>query len=297
MAVESVLVDAGSALAALAALFLAASALSALRATAMDRLMAVLPERPPSPRGPADSIESLLGRIGRAPLPQRFRHRARLEERLRLAGERISADAVIGFKLIVFIAMGILVLVLGWAAHFVAPSFFLCVPLAAVAARVPDFVVARKARRRQRRMAAQAPDFAELLVATTGAGLNPPLAFRRSAEVLDGPLGEELRMTVRGLDLGAAWGVVLEDLAERTGDVSIRRLVRAIGRSQRLGTPVASALHNVAEDLRNERQAHAEELARRAPVKMLFPLVFLILPAFLLLTVGPVLLATLRSLH
>ena len=53
----------------------------------------------------------------------------------------------------------------------------------------------------------------------------------------------------------------------------------------------------MAEDLRADRRARAEEAARRAPVKMLFPLVFLVLPAFLLLTVGPVVLATVRSLR
>ena len=67
--------------------------------------------------------------------------------------------------------------------------------------------------------------------------------------------------------------------------------------NKRLGTSLGSTLRSVAEDLRGERRARAEELARRAPIKMLFPLVFLILPAFLLLTVGPVLVATLRSLH
>ena len=77
----------------------------------------------------------------------------------------------------------------------------------------------------------------------------------------------------------------------------LRRLAVSLGRSQRLGTSVGSTLRSVAEDLRADRRARAEEAARRAPVKMLFPLVFLILPAFLLLTVGPVVLATVRSLH
>jgi tight adherence protein C len=146
-------------------------------------------------------------------------------------------------------------------------------------------------------MSQQVPELAELLLATTSAGLNPALALRRSAGILDGPLGEEARAAVRRLDLGAPWRKSLEELAERTGDPCTHQLVRAMERSQRLGTPLVSALRHVAEDLRNDRQARAEERARRAPVKMLFPLVFLILPAFLLLTVGPVLLATIRSLR
>jgi tight adherence protein C len=74
-------------------------------------------------------------------------------------------------------------------------------------------------------------------------------------------------------------------------------LASALGRAHRLGTSPRAALRGIATELRAERRARAEELARRAPVKMLFPLVLLILPAFLLLTVGPVLLATIRSLH
>jgi tight adherence protein C len=203
----------------------------------------------------------------------------------------------LGLKLVVSIGLAVMLQVMGVAAHVALASVALSVPIGLAASRIPDLGIARRARWRQQRIAARVPDLAELLVATTGAGLNPLIAFRRSAEILDGPLGDELRLAVRGLELGTPWRVVLDDLAARTGDATIRRLVRSMGRSQRLGTSLASSLHNVAEDLRNERQTRAEELARRAPVKMLFPLVFLILPAFLLLTVGPVLLATLRSLH
>ena len=78
---------------------------------------------------------------------------------------------------------------------------------------------------------------------------------------------------------------------------SLRALAAALSRSQQLGTVLGSTLRRVAENLRREQRARAEEAARKAPIKMLFPLVFLILPAFLLLTVGPVVLATIRSLH
>jgi tight adherence protein C len=294
--VGAIIDEAGSVLAALA-VFFASLALAAFRVGRMDGLIPPVPMQLPSQQDRTGPLESLLTRIGKSPVARTVGQRATLEGRLLLAGEPASVEAVLGAKVMASIGAAALVAILGMATGLSVALLALGVPIVLAATRAPDFVLARRARTRDRRIAAQVPDLAELLVATTGAGLNPPLAFRRSAEVLEGPLGEELRVAVRGLDLGAEWRTVLDELADRTGDPSMRRLVRAMGRSQRLGTPLASALHSVADDLRNERQARAEEAARRAPVKMLFPLVFLILPAFLLLTVGPVLLATLRSLR
>jgi tight adherence protein C len=287
--------DAGCALAALALL----SALSGVSSVGSDRASSLVPALSPKrpSRNKTAAVRLALARIGRTSLAGKLGDTARLRRRLSQAGELDSMDVVLGLELVAGISASGLLVVGGVLTHSAIPLLVMALPIGFAAARLPDVALARRARHRQRLIGSRVPDLAELLVATTGAGLNPPLALKRSAEVLDGALGEELRRAVRAVELGAPWRTVLDELAARTGDQSILRLVRAMGRSQRLGTPLASALHNVAEDLRTERRARAEELARRAPVKMLFPLVFLILPAFLLLTVGPVLLATLRSLH
>ncbi|MGH2554389.1 MAG: type II secretion system F family protein [Actinomycetota bacterium] len=290
----SALVNVGSALAALALLLIASGVALHGRAAMVERLIVPLANHSPSTRSLKVWLLSSFAAIGRGPIAQRLAQSERLRRRLELAGDPISLEALMGAKLATAVfAAGPFLL----AGTTFWPAILATVPVAQCAFRVPDFIVARHVRRRRSRMSRQVPELAELLLATTGAGLNPSLALRRSAGILDRPLGEEVRAAVRRLDLGAPWHVTLQDLAERTADPSIHQLVRAMGRSQRLGTPLASALHHVAEELRNERQAGAEERARRAPVKMLFPLVFLILPAFLLLTVGPVLLATIRTLH
>lgn len=146
-------------------------------------------------------------------------------------------------------------------------------------------------------MERQVPELAELLVAATEAGLPPGSAFVRSASSLAPPLGDELRSAVDHVNLGMPWRDALEEVVQRCDVPSLAGITRALARSQRLGGSVAVSLRAIVQDLRGERQARAEELARRAPVKMLFPLVLLILPAFLLLTVGPVVLATVHSLR
>jgi len=161
----------------------------------------------------------------------------------------------------------------------------------------PDLLLARTGRSRQSLMELRVPDLVELLVATTEAGLAPPVALRRSADVVGGPLGEELRRSVAEIGLGVPWRAAMDRMVARTEVASLRRLVEALARSNRLGTSVRGTLRAVSDELRTERRTRAEEAARRAPVKMLFPLVFLILPAFLLLTVGPVVLATVHSLR
>jgi tight adherence protein C len=238
---------------------------------------------------------AVLVRLGRMTWVQRLGDQERLRRRLELSGLDVPPEAVVGLRTTVAVAS---VTLCGLGAAHGAALAIAALPVSVLASlRAPEMGLERIAKRRRERIGARVPDLVELLVTTTRAGLSPSVAFRRSADVLHGPLAEEVRRSVRQMDLGVPWTAALQSLVSRTDVPSLRRLASALSRSQRLGTSIGATLRAVAEDLRTERRARAEEQARRAPVKMLFPLVFLVLPAFLLLTVGPVVLATIRSLH
>ncbi len=236
----------------------------------------------------------LLASVGRLDLIRRLSGEAMLRHRLILAGRPGHLDEFLGRK--VALALGAVSLAV--VAIGPSPAAIIGIPLALLAGfRGPDYVLARRARARQASLTSHVADLVEVLVATTDAGLSAPVALRRSVEVMRGSLADELDMVIREIDLGTPWREALARLLERTDSPPLRRLIAALTRSQRLGASVGASLRGLADDVRAERRAGAEETARRAPVKMLFPLVFLILPAFLLLTVGPAVLATLRSLH
>jgi tight adherence protein C len=138
--------------------------------------------------------------------------------------------------------------------------------------------------------------FLDLLAVATSAGLVPQLAFRTAAAPLMGPLAEELDEAITRVDLGRRWRDELGSVADRLALTELRRAAAVLGRSESLGSSLADEVSRLAADVRESRRARAAERARTAPVKMLFPLVFLVLPAFLLLTVVPVLLSTVRSI-
>jgi tight adherence protein C len=233
-----------------------------------------------------------LCRVGTSALAEKI-PTALLERRIELAGRPLPIELVLGLKLM--LALGVAVLLA--LAAVLNTTFLLLAPVLALAAfRFPDMALARKAKGRLARLSDQVSDLADVLLVMTEAGVSPAVAFRRGAEVLPDPLGSELGGVIRRLDLGVPWRSAMTEVAERSDVRPLKRLVRAIARSQRLGTSLASVLRIMADDLRAERWAEAELAARQAPVKMLFPLVFMILPAFLLLTVGPVVLSTIRSL-
>jgi tight adherence protein C len=235
-----------------------------------------------------------LARLGQSRLGDRIRGGELARRRLELAGHPIDFDVLRGVQVAAAAGGTLFILFFG----MLWPPGLVLVPLTAVAGvRVPNLALARRARRRQERIAAAVPDLVELLLATTEAGLGPSVALRRSGEVVKGPLGEEVRAAVREVELGMPWQLAMEHLVGRTDVPSLRALAVALARSQRLGSAVGVTLRRVMDELRRDRRVRAEEMARRAPIKMLFPLVFLILPAFLLLTVGPVVLATIRSLR
>ena len=141
------------------------------------------------------------------------------------------------------------------------------------------------------------PQFLDLLAAGSTAGLSAELSFRRSVASLRGPLSNALGDVIRAMDLGTPWRQALASYATASGDADLRRTVAVLARTETLGVPLSEATRELARTVREARRAGTLERARTAPVKMLFPLVFLILPAFLLLTVVPVLITTVRSIN
>jgi tight adherence protein C len=229
--------------------------------------------------------------IGRARLVRRIARADASRLRLEAAHVAVGVDRFVGLKAAGAAVVAILA-VLG-----PAPVPLLAPVLAAGAMLIPDLAVARIARRRRARIEAQLPQFLDLLAAGSTAGLSALLALRRAAESVRDPLAGELHVVLERVDLGARWREELRDMAERLRLGDLRRAVMAMTRTESLGTPLAESLRRRADEVREARRAAAAERARKAPVKMLFPLVFMILPAFLLLTVVPVLLSTLRSVR
>jgi tight adherence protein C len=157
-------------------------------------------------------------------------------------------------------------------------------------------VGARRLARHRDEIESEVPQLLDLLAAGSSAGLSASLALRRAGSALRGPLAAELRSVFEAVDLGARWREQLAGLAERSGSADLRRAVAVLVRTEVLGSSLSEATRELATAVRQARRAARSERARTAPVKMLFPLVFLVLPAFLLLTVVPVLLTTLRSI-
>jgi tight adherence protein C len=106
----------------------------------------------------------------------------------------------------------------------------------------------------------------------------------------------ELRRVNDAIALGAPVRAALGAFADRTASGRVRRLVAVLVGGERFGARLADTLAQWTDDLWTARRHEVETAARQAPVRILFPVVLLILPALLLTTVVPMLLSTLRTL-
>jgi len=158
--------------------------------------------------------------------------------------------------------------------------------------RVGRVVSGLRARRVRRRVDAaigrEMPVTIDLLGVAVGAGCTPYLAVEVAARWSPPNLGARLDVVRRRCDLGAGFAEALDGAADEVP--SLRPLADALLASDRYGAPVGDALSRLAADERTALRRRAEARARTVPVRMLFPLVFLVLPAFGLLTVAPTLL-------
>lgn len=153
--------------------------------------------------------------------------------------------------------------------------------------RLPVWIVQMRARRRLAQIEYDLPELIDLLVVTVEAGVGFNASLSLAADRLSGPLGEEIRLVLHEQTLGLATNEALRNLLERCDTPSVRSFVRSILQGETLGVSIGQIMRNLADEMRKRRRAAAEERAQKAPVKMLFPLAFLMLPSLFVVILWP----------
>lgn len=151
----------------------------------------------------------------------------------------------------------------------------------------PITVVRRRGRLRMERVDRAVPDVIDLIVVSVESGQGFAQALDTAARRAQGPLGDELRLTLQEQRFGIPMDRALENLLARADAVNVRTFVRAVVQGERLGVSIGQIMRNVAEDMRLRRRQTAEERAQKTTVKILFPLVFCILPALFIVLLAP----------
>ncbi|MGH9116918.1 MAG: type II secretion system F family protein, partial [Acidimicrobiales bacterium] len=169
------------------------------------------------------------------------------------------------------------------------------VGLAALGWMWPRWRSTAVARRRDQAAARELPEVVDLFLVATASGLNLALAIGAVGERGPPLLGAALGRAAADVADGARVADAVEAGLGPIGD-PVRPLTSALLGAARYGTALGPALDRLAIETRQLRRRQAEEAIRRVPVKLLFPLVLLVLPAFVLLTVVPLLAGALRSL-
>ena len=131
------------------------------------------------------------------------------------------------------------------------------------------------------------PDMIDLLVVTIEAGLGILASMRVASERLQDPLGQELRLTLQEQRMGLSVFEAITSLGQRADTPNMRMFVRSLTQGEKLGVSIASTMRNLATEMRKRRKAVAEEKAQKMPIKLLFPLVFLIFPAIMIVLLVP----------
>ncbi|HXG50518.1 MAG TPA: type II secretion system F family protein [candidate division Zixibacteria bacterium] len=164
---------------------------------------------------------------------------------------------------------------------------------------LPLITVRRKAKARVLEMRETLPDTLDLLVVCVEAGMGVDAAINRVAREQTGQglaIGEELLLAAQEMQAGAPRKEALTRLAERCGVDEFRALITFLTQTEELGGSIARSLRVYAETMRDKRSQAAEEAARKTVIKLIFPLVFFILPAIFILVLGPAGLQIMKTL-
>jgi tight adherence protein C len=276
---------------------LAARALAMPRVRAVETLSQIDAYGYTVARGPQSGSRPLTGALDNlangvgAWVAKRFGNlrEEKLRDVLMTAGlYRLTPRKFMGYRLLSTISVPIVWLWLGSTAGYP--------PLLTVAGLVlaaflgwqgPMLVVKRRARSRLDQIDYELPELIDLLVVTVEAGLGFNGSLQVASERLGGPLGDELRLAMQEQTMGLTTGEALANMLARSETPLMRSFVRSVLQGETLGVSIGKILRDLATDMRKRRRQSAEERAQKAPIKILFPLVFMIFPAMFVVLLGP----------
>ena len=156
----------------------------------------------------------------------------------------------------------------------------------------PDMWISRAGRVRQERIERELPDFLDILAVTVRAGLGYRLALSRVADALEGPVGEEMMIALRQMELGASRRAAFEALRDRNGSEQLQSFVAAQLQAEELGVPLSEALNDIAADMRRAAHQAARRRAARATPRVSLIVTSLILPGTMILIAVSILLGS-----
>ena len=220
----------------------------------------------------------------------------RLQAAITQAGLKIQAGK---FIVIVGILSGVVPIVLAFYFMTMGSSFKSTAMLyfGAVAFGLvgPRFWLLGRIKRRKKEIWRALPDAFDLITASVEAGLGIDAAFTRVIEKVKGPFAEELTRTMREITIGRSRREAFIDMATRTGVEELRSLVNAIVQAEAMGISIGTVIRVQTGVIRMKRRQRAEQQAFKAPIKMVFPLVFFIFPAIMVVIGGPAVIQIMNS--
>ncbi len=224
----------------------------------------------------------------------------RTESKLAEAGYPYGLRTIdfMGLKVVAAIVIsGLTFLLFGLALHSAAGSTLTFSGVALVVGFfVPDYWLSTRIKARQKAILMAIPDTLDLLTISVKAGLGFDAALGKVIEKTEGPLTDEFRRALAEVRIGKPRRDALKEMVARTNVPALTNFIGAIVQAEQLGVAIANVLEIQSEQLRIDRRQRAEEMAAKAPIKMLFPLVGCIFPSMFIVILGPALILIVGNL-
>jgi tight adherence protein C len=229
------------------------------------------------------SLLAVLGKYG----PKQSAERLRVN--LQMAGNPggITPAMFVGLRVALALTLGLIITLVTFQTMPLMQAFMYSAIGFILGYMLPVMWLGRQIANRKAAIQKALPDALDLLCISVEAGLAFDLALQRVTQKWDDELSREFKKVLSDVRLGRTRREALKDLAQRTGVEDVQTFTAAVIQADQLGVSMSKILRIQADQMRIRRRQRAEALAQQAPIKMLFPMVFLIFPALFVVILGP----------